>query len=316
MVLQQEKILTVLNKLLGHSPKIRKGTDAVYFCPKCNHYKRKLEISLLTGKYHCWVCGFSGLNFGSLLKKLKASGECYELIGEVKKVLPSSTITIDTLFSENKEAHEINCLPEEFQPLYELNLKSLAYKKAIQYLKNRKITEIDVYRYNIGYCESGKYKNRIVVPSYDTDGILNFYSCRDFYDTSWLKYVNCDFSKDIIGFEMLTNFHEDVTLVEGAFDAIAVRKNAIPLFGKTLSNSLKLKLLIYRPPMVNILLDNDAFKDSLKICEFLIKNNINTRLVRLEEKDASVIGFEKTWEHIENSKVLDFETLFKLKINL
>ena len=70
MLLYQEAIISILNKLLHQVPKIRKGTDAVYHCPSCKHYKRKLEINLHTGKYNCWVCGFSGTSFKSLFKKL------------------------------------------------------------------------------------------------------------------------------------------------------------------------------------------------------------------------------------------------------
>lgn len=312
MSLQQDTILSVLNKVLHQVPRIRKGTDAVYFCPKCHHYKKKLEVSLLTGKYNCWVCGFSGLNLGSLLKKLNAPRECYGLIGEIRKTVPKNAL--ENLFAEQKEVEEIHCLPDDFIPLYENGSKSVIRKHAMSYLKKRGISLVDIYRYNIGYCEKGQYKNRIVIPSYDVSGGLNFYSCRDFFDISWLKYVNCEFNKNVIGFEMLTNFSEEITLVEGAFDAISVRRNAIPLFGKTLSDALKLKILIFRPPVVNVLLDNDALKDAIKICGFLLKNDITTRLITLTEKDASVLGYEKTWEHINNSKILEFTDLFKLKI--
>jgi len=314
MVLQQEIILTTLNKVLRHTPKIRKGTDAVYFCPKCNHYKRKFEVSLITGKYHCWVCGFSGLNFNSLLKKLNAPRECYDAIGQIKHIKTKNEF--EELFEENRSIQSIHILPDGFKLLSDKNLKNIDYKHAINYLKTRGITDIDIYRYNIGYCDLGDYKNRIVIPSYDEHGYLNFYSCRDYYNKSYLKYLNCEFSKNIIGFEMLVNFNEEITLVEGAFDAISVRKNAIPLFGKTLSNALKQKILQYKPPIVNVLLDNDALKDSIKICEFLIKNGINTKLVLLEEKDASILGFKKTWEYINKTKPLKFEDLFKMKINL
>jgi hypothetical protein len=145
---------------------------------------------------------------------------------------------------------------------------------------------------------------------------LNFFSCRDFFDTSWLKYVNCDFSKDIIGFEMLIDFEDKITLVEGSFDAIAVKHNAIPLFGKTMSANLKIKLLEKRPKCVNILLDNDALSNSIDNSEYLMNNGINVKLVRLQEKDPSILGYKKTWEYINNTPLLTFEELFKLKINL
>jgi len=314
MSLQQDITLSMLNRLLRQTPRIRKGTDAVYFCPKCHHYKRKLEISLVTGKYNCWVCGFSGLNFGSLLKKLNAPREYYESIGEIKKIAPKHIL--ENLFEEPKEIEEIHNLPEEFQPLYDSNSKSIQRKHALNYLKNRGVSDIDLYRYNIGYCSEGDYKNRVMIPSYDIDGNLNFFSGRDFFNKSWLKYVNCDFTKNVIGFEMLIDFSDEVTLVEGSFDAIAVRKNCIPLFGKTLSQKLKIKLLEKMPPCVNILLDNDALKDSIRICDFLVKNGIPTKLVRLDEKDPSVLGFEKTWQYINQTKLITFDKLFNIKINL
>jgi hypothetical protein len=117
-------------------------------------------------------------------------------------------------------------------------------------------------------------------------------------------------------FELFINFEQPITLVEGPFDAIAVKNNCIPLFGKTMSKQLKLKLLENDVPMVHILLDNDAIKDSIKICEFLIKNSIPTKLVMLDGKDPSVIGFEKTWQMIDSCDTMDFEKLFKLKLRI
>jgi hypothetical protein len=115
---------------------------------------------------------------------------------------------------------------------------------------------------------------------------------------------------------MLINFDEPITLVEGPFDAIAVRTNCIPLFGKTMSKKLKMKLLEYDVPMVNILLDNDALEDSIKICEFMVKHDIPVKLVQLDGKDPNIMGFEKTWQMIEATDIVDFEKLFKLKITI
>jgi hypothetical protein len=131
-----------------------------------------------------------------------------------------------------------------------------------------------------------------------------------------MKYRLCDFSKDIIGFEMLINFDEEVTLVEGQFDAIAVRRNCIPLFGKTLSKKLKYQLLESRPPRVNVLLDNDAVKGALKICSFLLKNNINVYLIQLDGKDPSILGFEKTWEAIRNASPVTFSSFITHTVTL
>lgn len=309
-----------LDTLLNQSAKIRKGgNQLLYHCVKCHHRKKKLEFCTEINKYgvfKCWVCNFSG-NLYTILKFLNADKSWYDkmdlIISDSNKNRYKNAF--DDMFDAKEKMVSTNTLPEGFKQLNESN-KSIDYKHAIHYLQSRGITECDIYRYNIGYCDIGDYRNRIIIPSYDHDGNLNFFSGRDFYNTSWLKYVNCKFSKNIIGFEILTDFSDEITLVEGSFDAIAVRKNCIPLFGKTLSQRLKIKLLENKPPYVNILLDNDALKDSIGICEFLIKNGINTRLVKLEEKDPSILGFDKTWEYINNTKPITFDELFRLKINL
>jgi hypothetical protein len=320
MLLYQTEVVTILNKALKQSAKIRKGTDAVYYCPVCKHYKRKLEINTVTGKYHCWVCGLSGTSLKTLFKKLGLSGEYLGQIyknTETYRKLPQNDINaILEIFSEKKNLPvESLILPKEYRSFYDDEL-TLIGRHALRYLKSRNITKYDVLRYNIGYCEGGQYNGRILIPSYDAAGQLNFYSTRSIFEESKMKYVNSFGSKDIIGFEMFVDYNQPVTLVEGAFDAISIRNNAIPLFGKTLSNKLKSALISNRVNHVNIVLDNDALKDSLRISEFLLKNGIETKLVKLDGKDPSEIGFERTWDIINNCSVSDFESLFRLKINL
>ena len=154
-----------------------------------------------------------------------------------------------------------------YQPSNEIE-----YRHALVYLKNRGITKEDILRYCIGYATEGDLKNRIIVPSYDENGFLNFYTARSFYDTKGLKYVSCPFSKNIIGFELLVNFEEPITLVEGPFDAISVKTNTIPLFGKTLSNKLKL----------NICDDTIINNDILQFDTLDIDGNIITSTIQLD----------------------------------
>jgi DNA primase len=220
------------------------------------------------------------------------------------------------IFSERKIEQTVQLvLPQEYHSFYDDDL-TLVGRHALQYLKSRNITKYDVLRYNIGYCDGGQFHGRVLIPSYDASGQLNFYSTRSVFEDAKMKYVNSYSSKDIIGFEMFVDYNQPITLVEGAFDAIAIRNNAIPLFGKTLSNKLKSSLICNTVRKVNIVLDNDALFDSIRISEFLLKNNIETKVVKLDGKDPSEIGFEKTWELIENTPVLDFESLFRMKLSV
>ena len=311
-MLKQETILLTLNKLFGQTAKVRKGTDAVYFCPSCHHYKRKFEVSLVTGKYNCWVCKFSGLSFRSLFKKMQASSDYFAILGEVEQMRSDNT-EWEVNFNEVEEVTPIYRLPDEFKQLA-VPQKTSVYQKALCYVLDRGITKYDILRYNIGYCDSGIYQNRIIIPSYDVNGRLNFFSARDFSGTHYHKYKLCNFSKNIIGFEMLINFDEPVTLVEGQFDALAVRRNCIPLFGTMMSKKLKTKLLESDVPRVNVVLDNDASDEALKICHYLSRNDIPTHCVKLAEKDPSILGFEKTWEIINKTPRLVFYDLIKMQM--
>jgi DNA primase len=320
MLLYQTEVVTILNKAFKQSAKIRKGTDAVYFCPVCKHYKRKLEINTITGKYHCWVCGLSGTSLKTLFKKLGLSseylGQIYKNTQTYRKLPQDDISSILEIFSERKIEQTVQLvLPQEYHSFYDDDL-TLVGRHALQYLKSRNITKYDVLRYNIGYCDGGQFHGRVLIPSYDASGQLNFYSTRSVFEDAKMKYVNSYSSKDIIGFEMFVDYNQPITLVEGAFDAIAIRNNAIPLFGKTLSNKLKSSLICNTVRKVNIVLDNDALFDSIRISEFLLKNNIETKVVKLDGKDPSEIGFEKTWELIENTPVLDFESLFRMKLSV
>jgi len=320
MLLYQTEVVTILNKALNQTARLRKGVDAVYYCPSCKHYKRKLEVNTLTGKYHCWVCGLSGTSLKTLFKKLGLSSELlsqiYHNTQSLKKLPNQELDLVVKLFTVGVEEEKSQLfLPNEYRSFFSDEL-SLFGKHALNYLKKRNITKYDILRYNIGYSESGQYKDRIVVPSYDSNGRVNFFSTRSIYDNVSMKYVNSQVSKDIIGFELFVNYDHPLTLVEGAFDAIAIRNNAIPLFGKTMSNKLKSALVSNKVKHVNVVLDNDALSHSIKICEYLVKNNITTKLVQLDGKDPSEIGFDKTWDIINSTPVLDFESLFKIKISL
>lgn len=297
-------VIDTLSKLFKQKPTIQKGGEEILlFCPSCRHHKKKLNINTRTGFYQCWVgCGFNGKSFYSLLKKVKAPKEYYDILCKNK---PNITYV-------QKESDKLLTLPDGFKPLYESN-SEIEYKHALLYCLKRNINVHDIVRYNIGYCTSGEFKNRIIVPSYDTNSILNFYCGRDFFGGNF-KYRLCDSTKNIIGFELFTDFKQELTLVEGVFDAMSVKYNVIPLFGKNLSTKLKLKLLMHRPPRVNVLLDNDALESSLKICKFLVHNNIPTHLVLLDGKDPNEMGHNLTWRSIRSSVKIDENILYRYKL--
>jgi len=193
--------------------------------------------------------------------------------------------------------------------------KYIEYKHAIRYLKkDRKITDIDILRYRVGFCREGKYKDTIIIPSYDSLGQLNFYVGRSYFSDSYKKHIKPDISNDIIGFELFINWEFPINIVEGVFDAIALRRNTIPLFGKVLTEKLFNKILETRPPIVNVCLDEDAIKDSIVMVDRFLSEGIDVKLIELKDGDVSLKGFNEVIKQINSSSKITHQDLLRFKL--
>ena len=299
-------IIALVEKLLGKSNRLR-NEEYAFHCTFCNHHKKKLQINLNSFRWHCWICNTGGHNLKQLFKKLKATKEqfkeLYALLGEYK---PTSV-------EESKKYEQIVSLPKEYIPLWERRT-SPDYKKAMLYLSQRNIDLYDIIKYGIGYCEDGSYSGRIIIPSHDIDGKLNYFVGRSFYETK-LKYKNPPISKNIIGFDLFINWNEPIILVEGVFDAIAIKRNVIPLFGKTIPDNLMRKIIQNKVKEIYLCLDKDALKDALIISETLMNSGIRVGMVDLPtDSDPSSIGFEGIHSMLNDTDELTLSNLMRYKL--
>jgi len=156
----------------------------------------------------------------------------------------------------------------------------------------------------------------VIIPSYDEKGMLNYFVGRSYYDTDF-KHKNPKTSKDVIGFELLVNWNEDINICEGVFDAIAIGENSIPIFGKFMPKSLKIKIKENNVKRVNIVLDNDAKNEAVKLCEYLQSENIDVRIIEMnDDEDPSTLGHEKINDLISKSETVDFAKLLEMKFGL
>jgi DNA primase len=306
------KLLSSVESLLGKSKKSTKNNYSFY-CPFCNHYKRKLEIDIVSGHWNCWVCQKRGRKLINLYKQLNVG---YDKIVELNNILGVSTKDINSLFYNNsKNTNSYIKLPSEYISFLEAE-NTPNYRNALKYLRDdRGFTNYDIIKYHLGFCESGQYRHKIIIPSYNTSGSLNYFVGRDFYGSDF-KHKNPDISKDIIGFELFINWQLPVILVEGAIDAITIKRNAIPLFGKTISTELRKRLIEKKVKDIYVCLDKDAQKQALVVAEEFMNEGIVVYFVNLEEKDPNEIGFEKMVHIIKNTKPLSFSDLIKYRLNI
>lgn len=298
-------ILTLLQEILGTYKAFANGEN--YFaCPFCHNPKKKFAINQHNLKWHCWHCNARGGHIIWLLKKLNVSKDILikfkDVIGEVDVRKYKETETKVTLY-----------LPPEYKPLWKVE-KSYSYLHAVTYLKNRGITAEDILRYRIGYAEKGTYAGRIIVPSYDRNNQLNYFTARSFYDGG-MKYKNPPVTKNVVVFESLIDWNEPVILCEGMFDAIALKQNAIPLMGKTLPKNLERTLLQNKVKQVYVFLDIDAQSEALKLEHRLKQYEIDTKLVLTDGKDASEMGFENSWKSIQSANSTNFKQFIQQRLS-
>jgi DNA primase len=305
---QPRLVLGLLHSVLGKSKPSTKGNHA-FHCPFCKHHKPKLEIDPTSGFYNCWTCQppTKGRNLVSLLKKVQATNS---QIAEMRSYFPNGKGDIED------KTYSIVELPKEFIP-FTKNNTNLTYRQAKSYIKNRGITEEDILKYNIGYCEAGRYRNSIIVPSYDERGRVNYFISRSFEKDPARKYdaPSCN-KNELIGLEYFINWKVPVILCEGVFDAIALKRNAIPLFGKTIPKALMMKLVQSDVKTVYLALDKDALKAALSYSQQLINLGKDVYLIELDGKDPSEIGFENMTKFLHAAKQLTFSDLLTKKMYL
>lgn len=290
-------ILNILKRILGE-PKNDDNKQLKFNCPRCaekNGYKPdnkfNLEINLdnknKSYKYkkifHCWKCdSFSGpLN---KLVKYYGSKDQYKLYLEFED---------EVILQKNIITEKVDLkLPDEFISFENLDLSDFRHKKAYEYLTiKRKITDEEIKKYKMGFCLSGKYHNRIIIPDYNSKNELTYFVSRSFINAT-PTYLNpkADKTKFIFN-ESNINWNSTIFLVEGVFDMLALSINTIPLLGKVMHPILFEKIVKHKPNVV-ILLDEDAKENALVIKKKLLSVIDNVKVINIMDKDLAKLREE------------------------
>ena len=256
----KEILLEILEDMLGKPEKVYDSKlQYGYNCPECDDGKKKgnLEVTLEKHLFHCWSCGANNGTHGSLFKLIRTYGDNSQL--KVYKVLQPEE------FKPVEKKRKDLKLPEGFTLIKDGNPKYPVFKQALRYLRDRGVTDQMIIDNNIGFCGVGSHISRIIIPSYDEVGILNYYIARSWVPNTRAKYKNPEQEKDKIIFnESLIDWDKDIYLVEGVFDSIFL-PNSIPMLGKHMSELLFNTLYERANKNIILALDGDAWKDSVRL---------------------------------------------------
>jgi len=249
-------------------------------CPICaptDPSKKKLSIRTSDDANHCWVCGWRSRTLVPLLRKYGSAAhiELYRsLFGDrsVKEILVTG---------EKPEEAKVT-LPTDFQLLVFASVSDPDVKAAWRYLHSRGLTEKDAWYYKFGLSNEHRWKRRLIMPSFDAEGDLNYFTARAVDKDRKPKYDNPDVDKNPIVFnEINVDWSKRLVLCEGPFDMTKCPDNSTAMLGSDLDERHELfnKILLHGTP-VALALDGDMWDKKMpKIVRKLQEYDIDVVVV-------------------------------------
>lgn len=282
---ENEALVELLEEVLGdHGLHYPNRGQISFNCPVCDDdsNKHNLEVNYIDNVYKCWSCSESEGTHGPL-------GRIFDKYGNKKQKKLYQVFKPETVVKRERKKKDLK-LPSSFTLFKDASVVYPVRRQAMNYLESRGITEEMITKFGIGFCDKGDHSGRIVIPSYDRKGELNYYIARSWNPVSRAKYKNPEAEKDkIIFWENLIDWDKDVFLVEGAFDGLFLN-NAIPMLGKHMSEILFDTIYLKAKGYVTICLDADAWVNAVKLYHELNGGELwgRIKLVRLpDDKDIA-----------------------------
>ena len=294
-MLDKTESIDFVESKFGHGDLTNAGLNIAVLCPFClkekgiGYNKRKLVIRTDNHLVHCWRCDYRSKNLMHLLR-VKAKDFGLEALKEYEEVFLSRLL--------RDEKHRVRCvtiynglgifddyledvenvkiepakLPDSFIFLAnEINSKDRYIQYHLKYLASRGLSseeDLWYWKFCVAPQEDKEYSWRVIIPSFDAKGELNFISGRSIFKNTYIRYLNCTIpKKNIIFNECFIDWKKPLWLVEGPFDLCKMRtvtSNATCLLGKTMNESYELmrKIIENRTPIILAL---DPKEDKQKI---------------------------------------------------
>ena len=288
--------------------------EFLFHCPYCEHRKRKMSINVSKGFWKCWTCDTRGKNIYRIVRKFGTTSQK----SQWREL--TSTIEYDKLedlFEEKIEEKQILEMPEGFTSLANKTLPPTGFA-ARNYLRKRGVSKQDIVWWKMGYCSGGEYEGRIVIPSFDDEGDLNYFVSRSYEKKAYPKYKNPSASKNIIFNDLFVDWSSDIVLVEGVFDALVAGRNAVPVLGSTLAyNSTLLQKIVKEDAAVYVALDPDAKKKELEIIKTLLDFDIEVWKVDIgDNEDVGSMSKQDFQKCLSNAALITPDNYLMLTLAL
>lgn len=287
------------------------STEISVRCPYCGKAgKSKMCIIIESGVYHCWVCEAKGRGLAKLISKVNP--------GKVKEYVQNYSASERHRLKEEEGLEEPDIsLPDDFKLIMQGNKKDPDWREVTKYAISRGFNKKTLWEFKVGYSRSYEWKRRLMLPSFDADGKLNYLTGRSIDPDNTFRYKNLSKSRNSVIFnEMDIDWKKPLFLSEGPLDLVKVKINKTCLLGSTLSpESLLFEKIVSNSTPIIMILDDDAKKKAVKIADSLVQYDIPLRInFCSQEADLNELSEESIKNLINTSKAYDYS--FKLKLKL
>jgi len=303
------KKFKIVSEILGDS--YRSNDEHLFRCPYCKHHNNKMSVNIEKNLFKCWICETTSRDIRRLVRRFGNFNQLQEWDKLTNRI---NINEFDDLFVEIKKDSDTPAylgMPTGFVSLS--NESSLSALPALNYLKKRDIIDKDILYWKMGYCMDGRYAKRVIIPSFNDSGNLNYFVARSFSCNN-LKYLNPPCSKDVIFNELYLEWDTDLVITEGVFDAVVAGPNAVPLLGSTLRPNSKLFMkIVQNDTPVFIALDPDAEKKEQRIIKLFLSYGLEVYKIDVGGyEDVAEMGKEEFLRRKEKA-VLVRETDYLLE---
>lgn len=269
-------------------------------CIYCGEDGKHMGVHRENGTLHCWRCGFEDLpRYPSFVDLIKEIDGCsiHEAFVIAKKF--SDGFISEPAKDLYKRRRNV-LLPDELENFFDpIERRHRDY--ALGYLIDRGFGHTEIIKYKLGFCSTGRYAMRIIIPVY-AEGKLVTFTGRDYMgvadrDPDHPRYKACSAGESYLRpFQTLYCIDEFsghfLRIVEGPTDVWRMGDNkTVGLFSNKLSRFQRslVGMLVdkFRIDSISVILDDDSYHKGRRVAEELSAFCGNVKSVRLIGGDVA-----------------------------
>jgi hypothetical protein len=258
-------------------------------CPFCEitgripDRKYKLGLNYKKGYIHCFRCGRVH-RIAQFLKLVNVDIDLTEFSNEDSEPVSYFVPTTNTINFPNEYINILDLYDDRYS----------VYLNALEYIDKRVGIDLAV-KLNVGFCATGDYANRIIVPVFDLHDNIIYFAARSIFPFLEPKIKNPPgFRKSILFNWNIAQKFSEIFIMEGIFGALTVYPYGIATLGKEITDEQIYQLLRSDIKIINIVLDNNAIPDAYKIADRICKltRRIKIRVLELRAGQPDDFTFD------------------------